>query len=547
MRITIKSLTRKALVLSASLLVFFFCSAFLFNSFAAGPPLVPGGDNSRENWKTDITLEHIHKKRTFSQKSVYGMRSMNDGVHYTTKENRDDESFIVKFKYETGEAVDTIFRSEWLVDASTKKEIKLGGYAFSDDETKIMLPTAVEKIYRHSTRETNYIWDRTTKKLSILSEGEKQRYATFSPKGSKVAFVRANNIYIKDTESGKEIQVTEDGEFNAIINGATDWVYEEEFGFRRAFFWSSDGNKIAFYRFDESEVKEFSMDMFGGLYPSQYRFKYPKAGEDNSKVTIHVYDLVSAKSRKIELGDDYEYIPRIKWTNDATKLSIQRMNRHQSQLDLLVADVNSGKVATVLSEKSSTYIEITDDLTFLSSGKSFIWSSDKDGYNHIYHYNLKGKLIKQVTSGNWDVRSYLGYDEEADKIFYIGSENYSSKIKSATVHQGSEYKVEGIELSPPLANAIVKNLFSIDLNGSNKTILSGSSGANRAVFSNGFKYYINTHTNANTPNFVSLHNADGTQIRVLEDNKNLRELLPHYKIAKKEFFSIELKDRTLNA
>jgi len=518
-----------------------------FDSRAAGPPMKPSERNSKSKWDRPITLEDIWKERTFGQKGVYGIRSMNDGIHYTTREKVGDDAFIVKFRYETGEAMDTLLRSEWLADANSGEPISLGDYMFSDDETKIMLPTDVEKLYRYSTKEINYIWDVTSKTLSLLSEGAKQRYATFSPKASKVAFVRENNIFIKDAESGMETQVTKDGKFNNIINGATDWVYEEEFGFQRAFFWSGDGAKIAYYKFDESNVKEFSMDMFEGLYPNQYRFKYPKAGEDNSKVSIHVYDLVSGEDITIDLGNDFEYIPRIKWTNDPEVLSIQRMNRHQSHLDLLLANVANQKVRVILTEKRDTYIDITDDLTFLGDNKSFIWSSDKDGNNHIYHYSLKGKLIKQVTSGEWDVRSYIGYDEQSNRIFYIGSENHNASIKAATLHKGGNYEVEGLKMDPPLANPIVKNLFYIDLQGENKTILSTRSGYNDAKFNKGFKYYINTHSDANTPNTISLHKADGTEIRVLEDNKELKAKLPRYKVAPKQFFSIKTPDATLNA
>ncbi|MBL4734700.1 MAG: DPP IV N-terminal domain-containing protein [Flavobacteriales bacterium] len=529
-------------MLVISLLSLFLSSLPLGGVRAAGPPNLPSGTKGETNGTEQIDLEDIWKNGTFSQKSVYGLRSMNDGLHYTTKETVGTSAFIVKYKYENGEAVDTLLRSEWLVDKESGDAIPLGLYQFSDDESKIMLPTAIEKIYRHSTRETNYIWDRNTKVLSLLSAGAKQRYATFSPKASKAAFVRGNDIFIKDAVSGKETRVTEDGEFNSIINGATDWVYEEEFGFDKAFFWSPDGSKIAYYRFDESSVREFSMDVFGGLYPTQYRFKYPKAGEENAKVTIHVYDLKSGKNSKVDLGDEYEYIPRIKWTNDPAKLSIQRMNRHQNKLELLIADVNSGKVKVVLTEKRDTYIKIADDLTFLSDDKTFIWTSDKDGYNHIYHYSLAGKLIRQVTSGNWEVASYLGYDQVTNRIFYIGAESYRKGARTAGEYVMADYRVKDTELKPPIANPIVRNLYTVDLKGSDKTLLSTRSGDNRASFSKGYHFYINYHTDANAPVNVTLHQADGKKIRVLEDNKELKEKLGDYELASKEFFSLQSID-----
>lgn len=484
-----------------------------------------------------IGLEDIWKSNVFSSKSVSGIRSMQDGLHYTTHEHGDTSSYIVRYEYETGNLVDTLLNSNWLVDPKSQKQIVIDDYHFSQDENKIMIASGTESIYRHSTREQNYIWDRKLKRLSMLTNGGKQRYATFSPAGNKVAFVRGNNLYVKDIEENIEIQCTKDGKNNEIINGATDWVYEEEFGFDKAFFWSSDGAKIAYYRFDESGVKEFTMAKYGSLYPYDYKFKYPKAGESNATVSIHVFDLDSQSSKKIDIGDSFEYVPRIKWTKDPSILSIQRMNRHQNRLDLLLGDVELGSSKLILTEERDTYVDITDDLTFLKNGNQFIWSSDQNGFNHLYLYSLSGTLLNQITSGNWDVMSYIGYNEIEDKVYFIGAVDQVdlqlkvSKEKKAVYADPNKNKMQFV--SSPLE----RHLFSIDLNGENNAKLSIIKGTNSAHFSKGFTYYINYHTSATTPKFVSLHRSSGEQIRILENNSRLKENLLSFNLSKTEFFN----------
>ncbi|HEY4798683.1 MAG TPA: DPP IV N-terminal domain-containing protein, partial [Bacteroidia bacterium] len=372
----------------------------------------------------------------------------------------------------------------------------------------------------HSTRENYYIWERGNKKLTPISKAGKQSLAEFSPDGSKVAFTRENNIFFIDLSTGKETQITSDGKVNNIINGSTDWVYEEEFAFDKAWYWSPDGNKIAFYRFDESNVKEFSMNKYGALYPTEYQFKYPKAGEENSKVDIFVYDLKEASRIKIDLGNAYEYIPRIKWTNNSNSLSVQRMNRLQNKLELLLADASSGKTNTILTETSDTYVEVSDNLTFLPNGKEFIWSSDKDGYNHLYLYDITGQLVYQITKGNWDVISFLGYDNKTQSIFYTSS----------------------------YVSAYDKTLFKNKLDGSNQIQLYPLDGTDEAEFSATFSYYILTHSSANRPPQISIFDATGKSIRSLEENNNLLKTLNDYSLTTKEFIKIKTSGGTeLNA
>lgn len=468
--------------------------------------------------KKDITIEDIWTKNTFTAAGIDGLYSMKDGKYYTSLETDEKglETFIVKYEYKTGKQVKTIVRSSALIPVGSSTPVSIDNYSFSSDESKILIASEEEKIYRHSTRENYYVYDVKSKKLEKVTTGEKQMYGSFSPDGNKVAFVRNNNLFIKDLVKGVESMITSDGKFNHIINGATDWVYEEEFSFSQAYVWSPDGNKIAYYRFDESLVKEFEMSEYNGnLYPTVYRYKYPKAGETNSIVSIHVYDLQKAATIRVDAGKETDqYIPRIKWTNNDSTLSLLRMNRLQNKLELLLANAYTGRSKVILTEESKTYIEISDNLTFLKDNKSFIWSSDMDGFYHLYLYDISGKMIRQLTKGSWDVFEFKGLDESSQTLFYISDETSVTE----------------------------RCLYSIKLNGEKKQKLSVSNGTNSVDFGNGFHYYINTFSDANTPPYITLHSADGKLIRVIEDNKDLKKTLESYTLTKKEFFSFKTSE-----
>lgn len=465
--------------------------------------------------KKEITLEDLYLNGTFKSASINGLRSMSDGLHYTTLISGNNESFVIRYEYQSGKVLDTILKSSELIPQGKTGSIAIDDYSFSSDENKILISTETESIYRHSTKENYYIWDRKTKKLSSLSDAGKQMYADFSPDGTQIAFVRDNNLFLKNLSTNIEIQVTKDGLHNSIINGSTDWVYEEEFSFAKAFFWSPDGSNIAFYKFNESEVKEFSMSIYANnLYPNEYKFKYPKAGEANSKVSIHIYHVSTNTLTNVITDSEVEYIPRMKWTNDSGILSFLQLNRHQNKLDLMFANVQTGDAGIILSEESKTYIDINDNLTFLDNNKSFIWGSEKDGYNHLYLYDLNGKLINQITTGNWDVLDFKGIDKKNKLIYYISS-----------------------EISPT-----DKDLYVIKSDGKNKRKLSTGKGTNDADFSEGYKYYINTYSDANTPPFISLHSSDGKQLRVLESNDKLNNIMDGYNISKKEFFTFKTEE-----
>jgi dipeptidyl-peptidase-4 len=466
--------------------------------------------------KRDVTLEDIWQTYQFYGRSVGGFRSMNDGVHYTTLEPSKDGSDIVKYAYADKKYQQILVAATDLVYA--KDTIKINGYEFSADETKLLIASNREGIYRHSSKSHYYIYDLKTKSLSKLTKGNKQMYATFSPSANKVAYVKDNNMYYKDLISNKEVQITTDGSANEILNGSSDWVYEEELVLVKAFKWSPDGKKIAFFRFDESKVKEWLMKMYGTLYPHEERFKYPKAGEDNSKVEIYFYDLLSAKKVKANIGEDYEYISRINWTNDGKFLAIQSLNRHQNDLNIHLTSAETGESKTIYHEKNDKYVEVPTT-EFLSTRDQFIITSEKDGFNHIYLYDISGKLVNQITKGNWDVTDFYGIDEKKGVLYY-----------------------QSAELS-----AIDRQVYSIKLSGVSKKQLSKRKGQNNADFSSSFKYFINYHSSASTPNFITLNESNGKEKSVLEDNAALNEKLNGFNISNKEFFKIKVNDVELNA
>lgn len=469
-----------------------------------------------------ITLEDLFIKGTFGAQTVSGLNPMNDGEHYTTLENR---TKIVKNSYKTGQEVDVIFDITKVEDAPISY---FSDYKFSDDETKILLTTDVKPIYRHSFSATYYVWNSVTEELKPLSEKGAQQLATFSPDGERVAFVRDNNIFIKNLKFGSESQATFDGEKNKIINGAPDWVYEEEFGFNKAIWWSPDSKFLAYLRFDETEVPEFTLPMYAGenpkreeysLYPGEEKLKYPKAGEKNSVVNAMVYEIRSKTSIAVDLGKDKDiYVPRLNWTPDAGDLVVMRLNRRQNVLDVLYANPYTGDTRPVITEKNDRYIseDFLDAFTFLDDGK-FVINSERDGWSHLYLYDRQGFEQGQLTKGKFDVTGFYGYDP-VKKVFY-----YQAAAES------------------PLR----REVYFISQDGKKSGKISTQPGTNSVVFSKGFKYYINYYSNSTTPELITLHeNNKGTRLRVLQDNTVLKNTLKLYNIPQKEFFSFTTSEGT---
>lgn len=465
-----------------------------------------------------ITVESIYSG-AFRAKGMDELQSLKNTNQYTVLNfDRASRSMQIDlYDFATLKKVAT------LIDSKNHKELAEGidSYVFSADEKMILIANSSIPIFRHSFTADYYLYDVTSKSLTKLFDSQVQE-PTFSPDGKKIAYAKENNLYVYDIATKKATQITSDGKKNAIINGITDWVYEEEFAFVRAFDWSADSKKLAFIRFDETEVPEFSMSIFRkDLYPTVETFKYPKAGEKNSTVSLHIYDVATASKKDVNLSNYSDfYIARMKWTKDANVLSAQVLNRHQDNLDLLFIDGNAATAKVVLNEKDKAYIDVTDNLTFLKDN-SFIWTSEKDGFNHIYLYDKTGKLKNQVTKGNWEITNYYGFDEKSNTVFYRSVENGS----------------------------INRDVYRIGIDGKNKTRLTSQTGTNTATFSPNYQYFINAFSSATQPPVYSLNESKtGKSIQVIENNEALATKLKAYDIATKEFFVLKTaKGHSLNA
>ncbi len=469
-----------------------------------------------EAQKKELTLKDIWASRQFFTRSVSGFRSLPDGLRFTEMVVNDSSQttdlVIVDFK--TGRTLDTLVKGSQLKVPGAVKPLAYSNYAVNDNQSKVIFTCDEEPIYRHSTRANYWVYDISSQTLVPVSTQGKQLYATLSPKGNRVAFVRENNLYLKDLDTGEETAVTRDGKKNEIINGANDWVYEEEFAFSRAYEWSPDGSRLAWYRFDETRVPEYTLTLYDNLYPTLEKYKYPKAGETNSEVTILLYDMDGRKTTRADIGGEADqYIPRIKWTQDPEKFSVQRLNRQQNKLELLLVDARSGRSAVLLTEENKSYVEVNDDLTFLKDNKHFIWTSTRDGYRHIYYYRMDGKLEKQVTSGNWDVTSFYGWDDRTNTCYFQSAE------------KGPEFR----------------QVYAVSLSGKKK-LLSPADGTNAASFSATFDYFLNSQSGANTPGSYTLYEKDGRPVRVLEENKPVKEAMDRHNLVKKEFFTFETSE-----
>lgn len=463
-----------------------------------------------------ISFDDIYKSGTFRSESVPGFHTMNDGRFYTEA----SEKGVLKRNFITGETVET------LIDSSDVKDEKgmplsLDDIEWNNNEKKILIFTGREKIYRRSSKAIVYAYDLQTKKTVKINE-EKILHATYSPDGNKVAFVKNNNLYFKNLENGQTTQVTKDGEWNKIINGNCDWVYEEEFEFSRAFQWSKNGTCLAYYKFNESKVPEFSMTMYHDLYPSVYSYKYPKAGEPNSSIEIHIYNLASAKDTKADLGNETDvYIPRIKWTQDDNKLGIAWMNRLQNHLKWMFADATTGTTTVIYDESNKYYVEVNDDLSFLKDGQHFITTSETNGFKHIYLYQMSGQLKSQLTNGQFDVDNIEGVDEKNKTVYYTAA----------------------------FASPMDRQLFAVNY-GSKKitsTQITKGAGTHRVNFNSDCSYFVDTYSDINTPPVMAIYTSKGKLVKTLKDNATLKNKMAEYAIGKVTFIKIATsKGDTLN-
>lgn len=451
--------------------------------------------------QSSITLTDIYQDQKFQEKGV-DLQFHPDGRHFTRLEERR----IGLYDLGSGRQMRVLF--------SAPSDIDIEAYSFDPEGKKLLIQANSERIYRHSQRADFLVYDLQSQALTSIWEEGKQRYAAFSPDGDKVAFVFQNDLYYRDLVTDAVVRITQDGQLNRIINGAADWVYEEEFGLTRAFAWSPDSRYLAFLRFDETEVPEFTMmNYLGEVYPQPVVWKYPKVGQAVATVSAHVFDLTGGQTREIALPDDaFPYVPRIGWSPDG-QLYLFRMNRHQNELELWLTDADAENVQKILTERDAAYVELHDNLLFLPRQKGFLWTSERNGWNHIYHYNLRGRLVAQLTEGEWEVSKILGYDDANDRIYF-----------------------QSTERSP-----LERHLFSIQLNGKGKTILNNRPGWHEAQFSPDFAYAFISHSTINAPPTHGFYTNQGNLRYWLEENNVLAAQQKLNKAAAVDFWSFKTK------
>lgn len=445
-----------------------------------------------------ISLEDIWTKGTFRTRTVPGFNAMKDGKRFTRLDEEKGVQQINIYDLKSGKKITNVFDNEKQKFGDEKISVK--NYAFSEDEKKLLLFTEPQNIYRRSVLYKVYVFDLKNKKPELIDEAG-ILHASFSPDGHLVAFVKENNLFYKDLKTGKTTAVTTDGKRNEIINGNCDWVYEEEFSFTKAFEWAPDGENIAFYRFDERQVPEFTMTLYDSLYPTPYKYKYPKAGDPNSIIDINIYNIKSGETISADIGKETDqYIPRIRWTKNPEKLCIFRMNRHQNKLEFLLTDAHSGTSENIFTETNPYYIEINDNLQFLPDGESFIFNSGRSGYNHFYRYNWVSKKMTPLTAGNYDIDELIGIDEEKQLLYYTSAE----------------------------PSPLERKLYAADWNGENKKLLTPESGTHQITTISGNHFFLDKHSRLNMPPAYYLRSMDGRIIRTLEDNKDLQETMSEY-------------------
>lgn len=453
-----------------------------------------------------ITVEDIYTGK-FRLKYADEVRSLSSGKEFTLLVNENSMWSIDVFDYKTFEKTRTIFKRQEQIDS----------YGFSPSQSKLILGANTSYIYRHSNTADYIVYDLKTKQTTQV--GQQIQEPIFSPDETKVAYASSNNLYIKDLVSGKVEQITFDGQKNKIINGISDWVYEEEFSLVRMFDFSSDGSKIAYVKFDESNVPEYSMDIYAQrLYPEKYTFKYPKAGENNSVVSLWIYDLNTKQTKQVDLGNPH-YIPRISWTFDKDILSIRTLNRHQNQMEMLYYNAKTQKTSSVYKETNNTYVDIEGQKLLILKDNSFIISSEKSNNTHLYHYDRNGRLKKQITSGVWDVTELYGYDPKAKRVYFQSTE-------------GSQ---------------INREIYSISVDGKKKIKISKAEGTNDAEFSSDFSFVLLYHqSSVKAPSVGVYDTSKGNMLKEIVNNDNVASLLDQYTKSRKEFSKVKINGNMLN-
>ncbi|MCB0692913.1 MAG: S9 family peptidase [Lewinellaceae bacterium] len=453
-----------------------------------------------------ITLESIFLSSDLVPRDAGAFQFLADGRSYTRLRG----NAIHQYDLASGKRTEVLFEGG--------AEVRIQSYSLSADETRILIETDQERVYRYSRRSTFLVYDRGSQTLYPVSGQGKQMHATLSPDGTQVAFVRENNLFISDYTTGIEIQVTHDGEVNQVINGSPDWVYEEEFKLVRAFEWSPDGTRLAYYRFDESRVPEFTMTLYNDdLYPEYVSYKYPKVGQTLSTVSIHVFDLASGRSVEVDLGENPPvYIPRMAFTRDPDQLCVTLLNREQNRLELRLADVGTGTSRTLFSESNAAYLRIHDHLRFLQDGRHFLWASEQDGWYHLYLYDMEGNLVRQLTSGTWEVTDVYGVDEERRVVWFQAAGRSPRE----------------------------REICRISLDGGQVEELPGPTGFQEGIFSTTFDYLIRKASTINTPPVYEVLDRDGKVLRAIEDNQDVVQKQREHGVQPVSFFDFMGPDET---
>jgi dipeptidyl-peptidase-4 len=444
--------------------------------------------------------------------SIHGVEAASDGESYT--QLGDDGKTIVRYSFKTGKAVETLF------DAKGTKVERISGYIMSPDGKRMLIETNRHSIYRHSFTADYYIYTIASRKMVPLSANGAQQTPLFSPDGTMIAFVRDNNIFlIKLLYDNAESQVTKDGKKNEVINGIPDWVNEEEFGNNRAMVFTADSKKLVWVRYDEKAVVEYSMPLYKGLnpeltefteYPGAYTYKYPVAGADNAKCTVWSFDIASRQTRQLQVPVDADgYIPRIKMTSDATKVLVLTLNRHQDCLRVYMANPLSTVSQLLIEDKTPKYVKEESVSQFMVTDKYMLLPSERDGWMHLYLYNLNGQLLRQVEQGDYEVSAVYGVDDQTGNVYYAS-------------HQ---------------YGATDQRVFMAQANG--KTVcLTDKAGWSSAVFSSDYKSFIHVWSNLNTPPVVTICNNNGKVVATLVDNKELQEKLAKEQLGTRELFTL---------
>lgn len=468
-----------------------------------------------------LTAERIFGSDEFSPESLGQLAWMNDGERFTyLEENEETGASDLWAEHIATEERTRLLDGSELVAAGEVEPMDIDGYEWSEDEDKLLIFTDAQRVWRQATKGIFYVYDLSTGELTPVSEGEGwQQFAKFSPDGTRVGFVRENDIFFTDLATGEETRLTDDGGED-IINGTFDWVYEEEFGQRDGWRWSPDGERIAFWRLDQSPIATFAMQDMSTLYPTMVPVRYPKAGEENSEVRIGVVEVDDGEITWMDTGEDPDiYIARMGWAASSTEVGMQRLNRHQNRLELMLADARTGESRVIMTDSDSAWVDVDDDLTWLGDGDRFVWTSESDGYNHLYLYRRDGELVRQLTEGPWEVTSYHGLDEEAGWIYFTATE------------QG------------PLQ----RHLYRVPVSGGAPERLTEEEGTHSVTFSPGHRFFIDSYSSAGVPAETRLHRADGELVRVLVENDELAATLDGMRLQQPEFFTFETDDGvTLN-